>query len=670
MPTVVSGVTSGGGSGSSGEPLLAAHILTYHAPLATINAMTSATTGASNQATSALTVAGNTSTNLQTHTATYHVANSVITALQASDTTTAAAIAAIDTSIGVLDGAIAGVTSVIGLPDGLAQLDTNGVIPRNQLPTVMSYKGSYDIVANLPVLQNPSSSYHGVPFGALGDVYMCTSAGTRNFGGAGNASVTAKIGDLILYTGIFTVISSGGSAVGAVDGVTSFNGRTGAIVPDVTDYNSVFLSLGGGTLTGNLSGTTAGFSGAVQCSAMGTTANSLVTKAYVDANATTAANAAYVAGDCKINIKGPYDIIANNPTLSNLGYPRPAPSLLYDPIPIGECWLCITAGSRDYNGGVVIVNVGDWIVYSGTRWDKLSSGAVISFNGRTGAVMPNAADYIGIFLGIGGGTLTGNLIAPTVTASSQLVVRNTTGAAATVRLDESSGGVMQKVMHYNGVGGSQTTNAYSETCAKYLKDTYWYNAAGGANLVQHWKFVESLPSYTSSEHGFYYGQFSGTATGPKCQLFMDKYGVAAFSGDVQCTTMGAQPASLTTKTYVDTAIGGYKHTIYVRSGGITAQTATMMFNLSVPITSRVIAVRCWAPSTKGVGLFCRYWWSMASITKTTDDEILLYIGDTSSGFMTINYYMEIVTIPNSACTILAANTGFIINSAAAVTSFA
>ena len=142
MPTVVSGVTSGGGSGSSGEPLLAAHILTYHAPLATINAMTSATTGASNQATSALTVAGNTSTNLQTHTATYHVANSVITALQASDTTTAAAIAAIDTSIGVLDGAIAGVTSVIGLPDGLAQLDTNGVIPRNQLPTVMSYKGS------------------------------------------------------------------------------------------------------------------------------------------------------------------------------------------------------------------------------------------------------------------------------------------------------------------------------------------------------------------------------------------------------------------------------------------------------------------------------------------------------------------------------------------------
>ncbi|WP_336800482.1 hypothetical protein [Kaistia sp. MMO-174] len=80
---------------------------------------------------------------------------------------------------------------------------------------------------------------------------------------------------------------------------------------------------------------------------------------------------------------------AANPTETSTGKPV-AEGMLY--------WNSVANQMRAYSGDT-------WIVAYNP-----SDVAVESFNGRVGAIIPDAADYAGFYLGLGGGTLTGPLI--------------------------------------------------------------------------------------------------------------------------------------------------------------------------------------------------------------------------------------------------------------------
>jgi hypothetical protein len=54
----------------------------------------------------------------------------------------------------------------------------------------------------------------------------------------------------------------------------------------------------------------------------------------------------------------------------------------------GNVYLVGTAGSQNLGSGSISFAIGDWVVYSGTVWQKsLNSNAVVSVNGLTGTVV-------------------------------------------------------------------------------------------------------------------------------------------------------------------------------------------------------------------------------------------------------------------------------------------
>lgn len=83
--------------------------------------------------------------------------------------------------------------AAVGREDGIASLDSYGRLPLEQLPiTAMEYKGVWNADANDPHLENGHESHTN------GDVYLCTTAGTTNFG-AGDISFLE--GDWAVYNG-------------------------------------------------------------------------------------------------------------------------------------------------------------------------------------------------------------------------------------------------------------------------------------------------------------------------------------------------------------------------------------------------------------------------------------------------------------------------------------
>lgn len=98
--------------------------------------------------------------------------------------------------------------------NGVAGLDQGGKILVDALPSsVMEFKGVYNPVTNSPALVN------GV--GNAGDVYLCSVAGTHNFG-AGD--ITFAVGDWVVYNGTIWEKSINSNAV------VSVNGQQGVVV--------------------------------------------------------------------------------------------------------------------------------------------------------------------------------------------------------------------------------------------------------------------------------------------------------------------------------------------------------------------------------------------------------------------------------------------------------
>jgi hypothetical protein len=125
----------------------------------------------------------------------------------------------VKTLTGALTATSGVVTSVaLGGANGVATLDSGGKIPVTQLPnSVMEYKGSWDASTNTPTLADGT--------GNAGDVYICSVAGTVNFG---SGPITFAVNDQVIYNG--TIWQKIGGGAGSITGsgtsgeIAYFNG--------------------------------------------------------------------------------------------------------------------------------------------------------------------------------------------------------------------------------------------------------------------------------------------------------------------------------------------------------------------------------------------------------------------------------------------------------------
>ena len=124
-------------------------------------------------------------------------------------------------------------STLLGAPNGIATLDNNSKLVISQMPiSVMDYKGTYDIVTNTPTLADGT--------GNQGDVYVCTTAGTRTFG-PGN-TITVGVGEWLIYNGTKWE-KTAGNTVGSGT-VTSVGLSLGTTGTDVNVSNSPITSSG------------------------------------------------------------------------------------------------------------------------------------------------------------------------------------------------------------------------------------------------------------------------------------------------------------------------------------------------------------------------------------------------------------------------------------------
>lgn len=82
-----------------------------------------------------------------------------------------------------------------------------------------------------------------------------------------------------------------------------------------------------------------------------------------------------------MEFKGSYNATTNSPTLAD-GTGN-----------AGDVYLVSVAGSQDLGSGSITFAVGDWVVYSGSVWEKsINSNAVVSVNGQQGVVVLDTDD--------------------------------------------------------------------------------------------------------------------------------------------------------------------------------------------------------------------------------------------------------------------------------------
>jgi len=111
-----------------------------------------------------------------------------------------------ETKVKSLTGVLVGTSGVVSSLNidgslGIPQLDVNGKILVSQLPnSVMEYKGTWDASTNTPTLVNGT--------GNQGDVYLCSVAGTVNFGAG---AISFVVSDQVIYSGSIWQKASGTS---------------------------------------------------------------------------------------------------------------------------------------------------------------------------------------------------------------------------------------------------------------------------------------------------------------------------------------------------------------------------------------------------------------------------------------------------------------------------
>lgn len=123
--------------------------------------------------------------------------------------------------------------ALIGAPNGIAQLDSSGVVPLDQLNiSSLTYKGTWNPTNNTPELTNE--------VGKTGDFYKVSQDGEYTFG---EESFNFFVGDWVIYADGFW------QRVGVHETVFSVNGQTGNVIIDEAPVTSVNSKTGDVVLT-------------------------------------------------------------------------------------------------------------------------------------------------------------------------------------------------------------------------------------------------------------------------------------------------------------------------------------------------------------------------------------------------------------------------------------
>jgi hypothetical protein len=140
---------------------------------------------------------------------------------------------------GVLVGT-SGVVSSLNIDGslGIPQLDVNGKILVSQLPnSVMEYKGTWDASTNTPTLVNGT--------GNQGDVYLCSVAGTVNFGAG---AIAFFVGDQVIYSGSIWQRASGASGTVTSVAVTETGDSLNITGSPITTSGTINIGFNGTNL--------------------------------------------------------------------------------------------------------------------------------------------------------------------------------------------------------------------------------------------------------------------------------------------------------------------------------------------------------------------------------------------------------------------------------------
>lgn len=118
---------------------------------------------------------------------------------------------------------------------------------------------------------------------------------------------------------------------------------------------------------------------------------------YLRYNGTTWAPASIASSQI---FAGAYDATLDQPDIVSIGGSA------------GTYYIVTVAGTQNLGAGAVSLDVGDWVIFNGTSWDKLAVGSntVSGFNGRTGLVVPATGDYSWSMLTKAAGKLTGSKV--------------------------------------------------------------------------------------------------------------------------------------------------------------------------------------------------------------------------------------------------------------------
>jgi hypothetical protein len=229
-------------------------------------------------------------------------------------------------------------------------LDSGGKVPVAQLPnSIMEYLGTWDASTNTPTLANGT--------GNAGDVYICSVAGTVNFGAG---PITFAAGDWVVYSGSIWQKSINSNSVASVNGQTgavvlytddisedgsptnlwftnarartaislttsgtsgaaTYDNSTGVLnVPNYGGALSGYLPLTGGTLTGALNGTSSSMSSTSTATAFIPTGSTVPTNGMYLSAANTLNFATNSTKVVEISSSGRMSIGATSPTTDAL----------------------------------------------------------------------------------------------------------------------------------------------------------------------------------------------------------------------------------------------------------------------------------------------------------------------------------------------------------------
>lgn len=102
--------------------------------------------------------------------------------------------------------------------------------------------------------------------------------------------------------------------------------------------------------------------------------------------------------------EGLHDVASNSPEISDASGSA------------GQVYRVSVAGTRDYGSGDIELGVGDYLIHSGSEFQKAdTTDAVATVAGRTGNVVLTAADVSGVLTADGSATLTNKVLGASVT---------------------------------------------------------------------------------------------------------------------------------------------------------------------------------------------------------------------------------------------------------------